>query len=993
MSEKIPSGFKLLHTFRGHHKAITRIAWSPFGKILASASIDNTIRLWNAESGKLLQTLKGHFSWVTNIAWSPDGQTLASSSYDKTIRLWDVESGKLCQTLEGHLEWVVSVAWSPDGQTLASASLDQNIWLWDIESGILRQTLKGHSKPALSIAWSPDGRKLATASMDNNIQLWEAKSGKIIKTLKGHSEFVIIVAWSPDGQTLVSASLDRTIRIWNSDTGLQTSIIEGLTKPATSISFSFDGRLLASKSDDGVQLWRYDIKEMIASLDEKTNFEIWAPSPSLAFHPFSPIIATLGDENTNIRIWELDNETILSVAGAISSVHYTNSKVVVVGDTGVGKSGLSLVLAGKTFVPTISTHNRHVWKFESKEVELDSGLKETRETLLWDMAGQPGYRLIHQLHLNEVALALVVFDGRSETNPFAGVRYWDRALRQAQRLQGETAPRMKKFLIAARIDCGGISVSHKRIDSLINELHFDGYFETSAKEGTNIASLADAIRNGIVWTKLPRISSTELFQIIKEFLIEEKEVKRLLYTLKDLYVAFLKSYNAPADGEGLYEKFETCIKLVESRDLIKRLSFGNLILLQPELLDAYASAIVNEAKKEPDGMGCIAEEDVREGHFCIPENERIEDKDSEKLLLIAAVEDMLHHEIALREPAEDGMHLIFPSQFTREWPETRDPEGKEAIFLFEGPILNIYSTLAVRFSHSGMFKKKEMWRNAVVYTAVVGGECGIFLHEMDEGKGELTLFFSQDASKETRFQFTEYVQMHLQRRALPQTIHKRNTLMCPKCNVPITDRQINMRRELRHDAINCPVCETSIQLFDPNKSLKLIKNPTILQIDSAADAQRERELTLSKIQGKIKINDFDVFLCHNTEDKTAVKEIGKQLKERGILPWLDEWELRPGLPWQQELENHIANIKSAAVFVGENGIGPWQYEEIKAFLREFVKRQCPVIPVLLPDSRTKPKLPIFLNGMTWIDFRKKVKPDPMGQLIWGITGERQLEES
>ena len=125
-----------------------------------------------------------------------------------------------------------------------------------------------------------------------------------------------------------------------------------------------------------------------------------------------------------------------------------------------------------------------------------------------------------------------------------------------------------------------------------------------------------------------------------------------------------------------------------------------------------------------------------------------------------------------------------------------------------------------------------------------------------------------------------------------------------------------------------------------------------------------------------------------TEPK--VKEIGEQLMERGILPWLDEWELQPGLPWQRLLEQQIAKIKSAAVFVGKNGIGPWQQQELEAFLREIVKRKRPVIPILLNDAKREPSLPIFLRGMTWVDFRL-LNPDPIEQLIWGITGKRNLK--
>jgi len=138
---------------------------------------------------------------------------------------------------------------------------------------------------------------------------------------------------------------------------------------------------------------------------------------------------------------------------------------------------------------------------------------------------------------------------------------------------------------------------------------------------------------------------------------------------------------------------------------------------------------------------------------------------------------------------------------------------------------------------------------------------------------------------------------------------------------------------------------------------------------------------------------FDVFLCHNSEDKPQVKEIGEKLKEYSLKPWLDIWELRPGHSWQDILEEKIEEIHAAAVFVGKNGLGPWQKQELKAYLREFVNRNCPVIPILLADTPEKPQLPLFLRGLTWVDFRTS-DPDPMNQLIWGITGKRpQLTNS
>jgi TIR domain len=134
---------------------------------------------------------------------------------------------------------------------------------------------------------------------------------------------------------------------------------------------------------------------------------------------------------------------------------------------------------------------------------------------------------------------------------------------------------------------------------------------------------------------------------------------------------------------------------------------------------------------------------------------------------------------------------------------------------------------------------------------------------------------------------------------------------------------------------------------------------------------------------------FDVFLCHNSEDKPAVREISKKLVREGIKPWLDEEQIRPGTSWQTALGQQIESIKSAAVFVGESGFGPWQNQEIQALLNQFVKRECPVIPVVLPSAKSTPELPWTLASLHCVDFRTDLQP--LKQLIWGITGKKPAE--
>jgi hypothetical protein len=114
---------------------------------------------------------------------------------------------------------------------------------------------------------------------------------------------------------------------------------------------------------------------------------------------------------------------------------------------------------------------------------------------------------------------------------------------------------------------------------------------------------------------------------------------------------------------------------------------------------------------------------------------------------------------------------------------------------------------------------------------------------------------------------------------------------------------------------------------------------------------------------------FDVFMCHNGQDKPAVRSINATLKSRGIRTWLDEEQLPSDVPWQPERESLIADARAACVFVGDSGVGPWQDEETRTCLSEFVRRGCPVIPVLLPDAPAVPDLPLFLRQMTWLDLR------------------------
>ena len=649
--------------------------------------------------------------------------------------------------------------------------------------------------------------------------------------------------FDPAGRQVAGGSDDETVKLWEAASGRLLRTLEGHTKSVHCIEFSVDGQCLASKAADGsVRLWRADSGDGLATFPEPAS-GYWPPG--LAFHPHRPLLATVGSDpgtpggdcDRIIHLYELDLELLLGQE-AEPGAHYVNAKVVLVGDTGVGKSGLSLVLNHRPFEATDSTPGRRVWTLASEEVPVTPSVTQTRETLLWDLAGQPGYRVIHQLHLNEVAVALVVFDARSETDPLAGVRHWERALRLAHQRQGSGGVPMKKFLVSARNDRGGVAIGEDRLQTILNEFGFDGYFKTSAKEGWQIAKLRAAIEQAIPWEVLPEVSSSQLFAEIKSFLVEVKETGLLLALPEQLYADFVaRQPESGKDVADLRAQFDTCIGRLETRDLIRRLSFGGYVLLQPELLDAYASAMVNTAKEEPDGLGSMAEEIALAGKFFVPKEQKVTDPGQEQLLLHATVEELVEHDLALRESADDGRYLVFPSQFNRDYEDAPEPKGKAVAITFEGPVQSLYATLAVRLGHSGLFTtgRAEMWRNAAVFTAGAGGKCGLYVHEFLEARGRLILFYDEDASQETRYHFEEYVLAHAARRSLEDSVELVRFFVCDNGH-PVPDDYVKLLHAAGKHEFDCP-CGMKVSLAEPKERIHF--NSEVQEMDKSADGQRD----------------------------------------------------------------------------------------------------------------------------------------------------------
>jgi WD40 repeat protein/nucleotide-binding universal stress UspA family protein len=939
------------------------------------------------------------------LTWSPAGDKLAYRDEDGKGRLLDLSGrppahGEAAQAET--LGMTSAMAFAPDGDRLAtlSPSLPDRMTLTALRPGqenvwecvLTRNRVSSPGAERVNLAWSPDGRFLACTTGTSTVWLIKADNGQLVGQFDNHSLTVTGLSWVDDDWVL-SASEDATLQLWRQDGSAPSTVVETIPaagmvfvrEQSTALIWSAEGELFAwSLADVPTQLWHRN-----------------PPSRSVAAH-FTRLavsaannLMALVDPGATELILVSDWDKTSNAPAATTT--YANAKVLLLGDSGVGKSALGMVLAGEAFQATESTHGRRIWRLAATEEPDNFG--DDREVLVWDLAGQPGYRIVHQLHLGGAAVTLILFDSRSETSPLAGVRHWARAVRHAHPV---TAGGLTTFLVAARTDRGGVTVSTERRQQVMADFALDDYFESSAKEGTGVELLRSRLLAAIGWDQIPKITSTALFAEAKRFVVEQKSSGNLLTPLDELSRAFqtavpggpellkaelqildLSDADAQeASSAALTAVFEGCVARLESAGLVKRLKFWDFVLLQPELLDAYASAIVNAARDEPDGLGSILETKVVERDFPIPSADRVPVEWQEQLLVFATLEELIQAELVLREPTKDGMQLVFPSALRRDLPPSEAPKGDGVVFRFEGPIENVYATLVVRLTRSERFTRVATWQSAARFAADQG-ECTVFLKSDAEGRAELWIGYD-GVPDYLRLQFERFVHTHLDRRATSGTVTRERQYSCPHDDTAFTPEQVERARSRGRDSILCPVCENRVLLRDDYQPTADADQSTAA-MDASADVRRNEAAASAVLQGKEKVAKFDVFLCHNWKDKPAVRRLAKDLRERGIRPWLDENELRPGLPWQKVLEEQSQNISAAIVVVGSQ-VGPWQDQELEAFLRQFVKRGCPVIPVLLPHT-DPPDLPPLLDGMTWVNLGVG-NPDPYDQLVWGITGRR-----
>jgi small GTP-binding protein len=811
---------------KGHKGKVWSAAVTPDGNRVVSGSTDHTLKVWDLASGTCTVTLKGHEGIVFCVVITPDGNRAVSGSLDRTVKVWDLESGTCASTFTGNKKGVNSVAITPDGQWVVSGSDDSTLKVWDLASGECLATMEGHTRPIgyWATLVTPDGQRVVSGSGEHTLKVWDLENGKCRATLEGHTGTVFGAAITPNGKTIVSGSTDCTLKVWDLETGQCRATWEGHIETVTGIAITPDGtRVVSGSADNTLKVWELQTGRCLATLKGHADTVLGVGITPDGWQAVS------ASQDATLRIWELPGNNLhIEVP---PPARYTNAKVVLVGETGAGKTGLAIRLAQDHWKVTESTHGMEVRPIilpKLKDISPDTDADIFREVWLWDFAGQPDYRLIHQLYMDETALALMVMDPQKD-DPFESLGHWEKALSTAVKHP------FNKVLVAGRCDRGGVTVSRQKIEQYCKERGYSGYIDTSAKTGDGCEELKTLISQHIPWDHLPWTATTKLFKILKDAIIAVKNEDIVLERISHL---FHRLKDRLKDVRFTEAELRATVGLLAGQGLIQTLDFGDFVLMQPEYINNYASVVVRCARESTDEMGNVARLDVLEGTLDYKDMERLEATD-EKILLRAMLQTFLDRSLCLEEETPEGTMLVFPSYFKRDRPELPGHPAVLTTYRFTGPIDEIYATLVVRLYYTNDFEKDQLWKNAADFTTLGGKQAGLLLVKKTDDTAELAVYFEPGVQEDTQVSFIKYIHEHLLKRS--QTVERQRSYVCPYCHAQVEATEaVRIRLERGFKDIICLVCEKRFDLIDSIE--QKFASPEFLEKVRAMDEEAKRKL-------------------------------------------------------------------------------------------------------------------------------------------------------
>ena len=579
------------------------------------------------------------------------------------------------------------------------------------------------------------------------------------------------------------------------------------------------------------------------SLSSRSRTSSWW-IPGLAFHPTLPLLATVGskpdapaDERSRlIHFWELDFDVLLGQT-AVPTVTYTSAKIVLVGESNVGKSYLAQRIA--TGSPpeegTIkSTHGMKFWPLEPERLSPAAKAPEDqrRDVVLWDMGGQEEYRLIHQLFLHDTTVALVLIDPTRGTTAFKEVETWNKYL--DKQLRGRAAV---KLLVGAKLDQPSDTIDHRGLDRLIKECGFAGYYETSAIKGRGIADFCEAVAKAIDWDGLGKTSRPELFQRIRDEIEARRKRGEVVLALTDLERAVLGE-NGDRESGGR-EAVDAVTRQLATQGVIarSRVSTGEPVLvLQVQEIERYAGSLIVAARNNPRGVPALELRAIAQADFPLPgiaDKERVP-RIQEKSVLECTVQLMLEHGICFQH---EGL-LIFPTLFAPA-PTTADTALPHAVSLyydFAGAIDNIYASLVAWLVLARDFGRVRLWADRAEFEVKDGGLCGLRKVGRPGGFAHVDVYFETATPTNQQELFVSFVEEHLRQHGVE--IREHVAVTCP-CGHEFEEETLRQRIARGEKDVRCPVCETRHNLAEGAAESRQ-RNPEIARQTWALKTEMEK---------------------------------------------------------------------------------------------------------------------------------------------------------
>jgi WD40 repeat protein len=316
--------------FTGHDGPVYSAVFSPDGQYIISGGYDQRILIWHRDEARpfefeklsqgekaipprIERELKGHTASVRSIRLITDAPLrIASASHDNTIKIWDYATGSLIQTLRGHAAWVRGCDVTGDGRLAVSASHDHQAKLWNLEGyeeyRVLNvRLLAGHGDAITSATFSPDNQQILTASRDRTARTWSVGAGELIQSYaEGHDFLASQAIIFRNGRKFLTSGVDNSVRIWDLTTGAESAVLIG-TGSRAMVQLSPDERQILTANGDAAYLWDLETRRIARTLAGHHG-----QVSSLAFSPDGRYVFT-GDSTGRTRLWNrLTGETVWS---------------------------------------------------------------------------------------------------------------------------------------------------------------------------------------------------------------------------------------------------------------------------------------------------------------------------------------------------------------------------------------------------------------------------------------------------------------------------------------------------------------------------------------------------------------------------------------------------------------------------------------------------------------------------------------------------------